>query len=258
MRLHDMLRHAVLALALSVPAAASATDAVQLPVPRQDNTIGLRYLVYETGGAGADDTLPMIVGLHYSGAEPQVMVEYFDSLGIRARIVLPRGPYARPEGRSWFPAELGVMGQAAQDAVAFDSAGKLAEFIAAARERHRTRGKPVVTGVSYGGDMALLLALRHPRAVAAAFPVAARLLPSWIPAVNACKPHCPPIRALHGEDDATVAIGPTREGIGRLSMLGYDASLVPYSGVAHDFDARMERDFAEQARNIVAANARQE
>lgn len=255
MRLKTMLGHALLACALlSPPVVAPATDVVLLPPqPRADNTIGLRYLVYETGGAGADDTLPMIVGLHYSSAEPQVMVEYFDSLGIRARIVLPRGPYARGEGRSWFPLELGVMGQAAQDAVAFDSAGKLAEFIAAVRERHPTRGKPVVTGVSYGGDMALLLALRHPAQIAAAFPVAARLLPGWMPATNACKPQCPPIRALHGEDDATVAIGPTRDAIVRLSKLGYDASLMPYPGVAHDFDARMERDFAAQVRGIFAA-----
>ena len=257
MTLKHVLRHTLLALALLSPVA-TATDAVQISMPRQDNTIGLRYLVFETGGAGAEDSLPMIVGLHYSGAEPQVMVEYFDTLNIKARIVLPRGPYARPEGRSWFPAELGVMGQAAQDAVGFDSAGKLAEFMAAARERHPTRGKPVVVGVSFGGDMALLLALRHPNAVAAAFPVAARLLPGWIPAANTCKPHCPPIRALHGEDDATVAIGPTREGVARLSTLDYDASLASYPGVAHDFDARMERDFAEQARKLVTANAKRD
>ena len=104
MTLKHVLRHTLLALALLSPVA-TATDAVQISMPRQDNTIGLRYLVFETGGAGAEDSLPMIVGLHYSGAEPQVMVEYFDTLNIKARIVLPRGPYARPEGRSWFPAQ---------------------------------------------------------------------------------------------------------------------------------------------------------
>ena len=238
---------------LSPAGGAMATDAALLPPsPRPENTIGLRYLVFETGGAKPDDALPMIVGLHQSGVEPQAMVESFDTLGIRARIVLPRGPYARGEGRSWFPAELGVMGQGVQDAVAFDTAGKVAEFIAAARVRHPTRGKPVVTGMSNGGDVAMLLALRHPTLVAAAFPVAARLLPGWVPATHACRPDCPPIRALHGQDDATVAIAATRDAVVRLSGAGYDARLAPYPGVAHDFDARMQRDFAEQVARVFA------
>ena len=55
-----------------------------------------------------------------------------------------------------------------------------------------------------------------------------------------------------------MAIGPTREGVARLSTLDYDASLASYPGVAHDFDARMERDFAEQARKLVTANAKRD
>ncbi len=252
MRLNRILRPALLACVLLLPpGTAIATDAALLPPqPRADMTTGMRYLVFETGGAKPGDTLPLVVGLHYAGAEPQVMVEYFDSLDIRARVILPRAPYARGEGRAWFPMELAVMGQAAQDAVAFDMAGKLAEFIAAARERYPTRGKPVVTGVSFGGDMALLLGLRHPGSIAAVFPVAARWVPSWEPATNTCKPHCPPIRALHGDQDTTVAIGPTREAMAQLAQRGYDAGLVAYPGVAHDFDAAMERDFVAQVRKL--------
>ena len=106
--------------------------------------------------------------------------------------------------------------------------------------------------MSNGGDVAMLLALRHPTLVAAAFPVAARLLPGWVPMTNACRPDCPPIRALHGQDDATVAIAATRDAVVRLSGSGYDASLAPYPGVAHDFDARMQRDFAEQVARVFA------
>lgn len=253
MQSNTILQSVLLACALlSPPGGVVATDAALLPPqPRPDATTGMRYLVFETGGAKPGDMLPLIVGLHYAGAEPQVMVEYFDTLDIRARVILPRAPYARGEGRAWFPMEYGVMGQAAQDAVAFDMAGKLAEFIAVARERYPTRGKPVVTGVSFGGDAALLVALRHPGSIAAAFPVAARWVPSWEPATNACKPHCPPIRALHGEQDATVAIGPTHEAMVHLAARGYDASLAAYPGVAHEFDAAMERDFVAQVRRIL-------
>jgi phospholipase/carboxylesterase len=254
MRLSAMFRRALLAcMLLSLLGGALATDAALLPPqPRPDMTIGMRYLVFETGGAKPDDALPLIVGLHYAGAEPQVMVEYFDTLDIRARVILPRAPYARGEGRAWFPMEYGVMGQAAQDAVAFDMAGKVAEFIAAARERYPTRGKPMVTGVSFGGDVTLLLGLRHPGLIAAAFPAAARWVPSWEPATNACAPHCPPIRALHGDQDTTVAIGPTREAMEMLAKRGYDARLTTYPGVAHAFDAAMERDFVAQMRRMLA------
>lgn len=251
MPLNARLLHLALSVLLLAPIGALAGQTT--PLPRNDTVAGLDYLVFETGRAAADAPLPMVVGLHYSSAEPSAMVEYFDSLGLAVRVVLPRGPYVRRAGRSWFPSEIGLMGQLAQDAVAFDSAGKVAAFIAAARERHPTRGKPVVAGVSYGGDLAVLLALRHPDQVAASFAIAARVLPGWLPATNACRPHCPPIHALHGEEDATVLIGPTQAGIAQLSSMGFDARLTRYPGAGHAFDARMERDFAKEATRLLGA-----
>lgn len=248
----------LLACVLSLPPdCAIATDAALLPPnPRAETTIGMRFLVFETGGAKPGDTLPMVVGLHYASAEPQAMVEYFDTLDIPARVLLPRAPYVRGEGRAWFPLESGIMGQAAQDAVAFDMAGKMAEFIAAAGERYPTRGKAVVTGVSQGADIGLLLALRYPHLVAASFPVAARWVPTWEPAAPACAPHCPPIRAMHGERDQVVPIGPTREAMAHLAQRGYDAGLTGYPGVGHAFDAEMEREFRRQVRALFGAPQR--
>src|SRR5690606_22486193 len=108
-------------------------------------------------------------------------------------------------------------------------------------------------GVSYGGDLALLLALRHPGEVAAAFPVAARVLPEWIAGAGGCAPQCPPIHAMHGEADATVAVAPTAAGIERLAAMGLDAGIATYPGVGHDFDASMERDFARALERLLAA-----
>lgn len=64
------------------------------------------------------------------------------------------------------------------------------------------------------------------------------------------------IRALHGDQDATVAIGPTREAMEALAKRGYDARLTAYPGVAHAFDAAMERDFVQQVKRVVAATPR--
>lgn len=124
---------------------------------------------------------------------------------------------------------------------------RLAGFVAATRIRHPTRGRPVVMGVSYGGDLALLPALRHPEGFAAAFRVAARLLPAWMPRRTACASSCPRIHALHGDADAVVPMAPTANALRQLHSMGFDATLAPNPGVAHDFDPAMQRDFRRQA-----------
>lgn len=221
--------------------------------PRDASLEGIRYLVFETAGADPTATLPMIVGLHYSSAKPETMLEYFDGIDFPARIVLPQGEYPRRDGYSWFPTEYAELSQAKQDAAAFDAEKKMAAFAKGVRALYPTRGKPAVMGISYGGDVSFLLAIRHPQLFSASFPVASRFLPAWVPKTNACKPHCPPIRAMHGDADTTVPMGPTRDAVARLRKMGFDVGMTPYAGVPHDFDPRMERDFAEQARKLFAA-----
>ena len=194
----------------------------------------------------------MIVGLHYSSAKPEAMLEYFDGIDFPARIVLPQGEYPRRGGYSWFASDYADLSAAEQKKATFGVEEKLAAFVGSATAKYPTRGKPVVMGISYGGDMSFLLAIRHPQLFSASFPVAARFLPAWMPKSNACKPHCPPIRAMHGDADTTVPMGPTRDAVARLKKAGFDVTLTPYAGVPHDFDPRMERDFVEQARKASA------
>lgn len=234
-----------------LPFAAVAAD--KPPQPREASAAGFRYLVFETAGAKSDATLPMIVGLHYSSAKPEAMLEYFDQIDFPARIVLPQGAYARRGGYSWFPTDYAEMAAALQDDAAFDMERKLSAFVDAAAAKHASRGKPAVMGISYGGDLAFLLAIRHPDKVRASFPVAARFLPAWLPETNTCKPRCPPIYAMHGDADTTVPMAPTRQAAAQLRAMGFDVSFEPYPGVAHDFDARMEKDFSEKAKNLLVS-----
>lgn len=212
------------------------------PAPREEHAGGLRQLVFETGGGGAEQPLPLIVALHYSGAGPEVLVDAFEDLKVPARVVLPEGPYPRPQGHSWFPQGHGQRSTDEQAVVTRDVERRLFDFIQAVESRYPGSGKAIVTGVSYGGDLAFLLALDHPGHFRAAFPVAARLLPDWLPARPACTADCPPLRALHGSDDATVPLGPTRAAVQTLHARGFDATLTPYPGVAHDFSADMQAD----------------
>lgn len=214
---------------------------------------GFRYLVFETGHAKPGQSLPLIVGLHYSSAKPETMLADFDLIDFPARIVLPQGAYPRRDGYSWFPSDYAKLQATEQKTATLQAEEALSDFVTAMVAKYPTQGKPVVMGISYGGDLAFLLAVRHPGQFQAAFPVAARFLPTWMPTRNRCKPDCPPIHAMHGEQDKTVPMVPTLQAAERLRAMGFNVELQPYPGVAHDFDLRMKQDFTAKAKGLLVA-----
>ncbi len=220
--------------------------------PRTAHAGGLRYLVFETAGAGPDSTLPMVVGLHYSGATPEAMLRYFDRFRIPVRVVLPQGPQPRAEGHSWFPADHGTLAPRDQALAAERALAPLPAFLQAVQQAHPTDGKPIAMGVSYGGDLALLLALRHPSMVDAVFPVGARAFPEWVSGTNGCPTGCPSIHAMHGAADTTVPAAAIVATIPALQAIGYDATVTRYPGIAHDFAPVMEADFVAQVEALLA------
>lgn len=235
-------------------AAQPAASSEAVAAHRQEGSLArFHYLAFVTGGAKPTDRLPLIVGLHYSGAKLDDMVAYFAGIGFKARVVLPQGHYPRPaDGHSWFPSDYAGMAPEERKALTFAVVDEVSAFIASAPEVFPTRGKPVVVGVSYGGDLSFLLALRHAGQLAAAFPVAARFLPAWMPRENTCKPRCPLIYAMHGEQDTTVPMEPTERAARQLAGMGYRVEFHSYAGVPHDFSTEETRDFAAKARQILA------
>lgn len=235
-------------------AAQSAALSEGAAAHRQEGSLAqFQYLLFVTGGAKPTDRLPLIVGLHYSGARLDDMVAYFAHIDFKARVVLPQGHYPRrADGHSWFPSDYADLALEEQTALTSAVVEEVSGFIASAAEAFPTRGRPLVVGVSYGGDLSFLLALRHPKQFAAAFPVAARFLPAWMPQENTCIPQCPLIYAMHGEQDTTVPMGPTQRAVHRLSGMGYRVEFHSYAGVAHDFSSKMMLDFAAKARQVLA------
>jgi phospholipase/carboxylesterase len=106
-----------------------------------------------------------------------------------------------------------------------------------------------VTGFSQGGALTLALATHHLDDVGAAFPIGGWLPPSIAPSAPA---GLPPIVALHGEADARVPIGPTRDAIAALAVRGARAELKAYPGVGHTISAEMHRDLERLLREAVA------
>ncbi|HEX3157909.1 MAG TPA: dienelactone hydrolase family protein [Gemmatimonadaceae bacterium] len=222
---------------------------------QQDSIAGYRYLTFVTGTAKPGERLPMIVGLHYSGASPETIVGDFAGIDFPARIILPQGRYPRRAAHSWFPSDYGALEAAAQQRVTFDILNEVSAFIDSASNTYPTREKPVVVGTSYGGDLSFLLAIHHPEQVLAAFPVAARFLPAWMPETGRCEPGCPLVFVMHGDEDRTVPMEPTRHSADRLAGMGLRVEFHSYAGAAHEFSDGMKADFTAAARRILAKRA---
>jgi phospholipase/carboxylesterase len=244
-----MMKHTIVSFTLW----SIACTALGGEVPSQSSAslAGHECLVLLTAGAKADDTLPMIIGLHYSGATPEIIAGDFDAVDFPARVVLPRGRYPRRQGFSWFPSDYGQMSVADQTKVTLQVKDEMSEFIAAAVKRFATRGKPVIMGVSYGGDLSYLIAIHHPEQIAAAFPVAARFPAEWLPSTKTCNADCPPVHAMHGDKDAIISIESGRAAAKRLAGRGYRVELHEYAEVVHDFSAGMKADFTATVRRLL-------
>ena len=62
----------------------------------------LPYIEIVTGGARADDQLPLIVALHGRGDTAEGFAPLFSQLRARARVAILRPPHAWGGGQAWF------------------------------------------------------------------------------------------------------------------------------------------------------------
>jgi phospholipase/carboxylesterase len=198
---------------------------------------GVRYLEHMTGGARPDERVPMIVALHPMDGDPVDFLPLLRRYRRRARLILP---YGHPSGGMYFW----------YDSVSEDvdaprvtrAADRIATAVAALVTARPTIGKPLVTGFSQGGIMTFALAVTHPEALAAAFPISGLLPPSLYPSAGLSSgPRAatlPPITAFHGASDLAVPTQGARASIAELREAGYTAELHEYAGVEHDISAK--------------------
>ena len=241
------------------PAGSAVAPPPQVEVPGstiRGEIAGVRYLEHMTGGARADERVPMIVALHPMGGDPADLLQLLRRYHRRARLILP---YGHPSGGMyiWY------------DSVSEDVAAPLvtreADRIAAALDAlvaaRPTVGKPLVTGFSQGGIMTFALAVTHPEALAAAFPISGLLPPSLYPSAalsSGPRPATlPPVAAFHGASDLAVPTRGARASIAELRRVGYTAELREYAGVEHDTSDEEEGEIMERmgrtADGLVAA-----
>ena len=201
---------------------------------------GVRYLEQVTGGAAADDALPLVIGIHGYGDRPESYSGLFEGFPVKARFIFPYGePHG--EGYSWFA----VSPRFNPDAIAAGTeraAHRLAGMIAALSTARPTVGRPIVTGFSQGGMLSYALSILHPESVGEAFPVGGLLTPPHWPSTWAVGMTQARIEAFHGDADPVVPIAVDRQGVARLRAVGFTVELHEYPGVPHTVTPEMRRD----------------
>jgi len=226
----------------SSPASAARAERPQ-PLP---------FIEIVTGGARAGDELPLIIALHGRGDTAEGFAPLFRDLPVRARVAILRPPHAWGGGQAWFlggwtPADK----RPATAAELLAHADRVVATAEAIRTSRPTRGKPVVMGFSQGGMLTWAVALKHPRAFAAAFPVAGFLFPEMLEQTRGDGAALPPIVAFHGAVDPLVSADDDRRGVRLLEKRGARVDLRVYPGVQHELPPVLVNDlFAALARAL--------
>jgi phospholipase/carboxylesterase len=212
--------------------------AAQNIVRGNHNLAGFQY-IEAVRGDPANNNLPLLIALHYSSSSPEDVFQYYDSIGVDVRIILPRGNYPKRTGYSWFPKDHYSRDTSTQIETTWHAVDSIAAFIKALSEKYPA--KPVVSGVSQGGDISLLLAIRYPYLLKASMPMLGFIhRDAYLALPKASKPI--PVHLVHGEADEIVSIDYVRKEVKHLQHLALRVSLASYPGVRHDITFAMERE----------------
>ncbi len=190
----------------------------------------LLFVTQVLGDADKSATLPMIIPLHFMGAGPaQILPLLLNHFDYPARAIAPYGLHTFETQFAWFPEDLYDKSEAEQADFIDSIATVLLESTTEWMDKFPTVGKPVVLGVSQGGDICFTLAAKHSDQFSLCLPIAGRLL------TNEIVPKSNPgiVRVHQGQDDPIVSVESARAATERLRSAQLDAEIREYTGVGH-------------------------
>jgi phospholipase/carboxylesterase len=169
--------------------------------------------------------------------------EFVADWGAPVRVLLPRGPVEhRRTGYTWFPPDHEQKDMAGKLADLEHVTARVARVIRLTRDAHRKIRRVVVTGFSYGGDIAWLLAIRYPELVDFAAPIGSRLLGEPVSGTIAR------VHVLQGEADPIIDAKATENRVAGLARRGLPIALTIYPGLGHDPSPALMRDWRRSLR----------
>lgn len=191
---------------------------------------------------GREAKLPLLIAFHYSGGTPAQSIADYSDLKTPVRIIAVRGEYQKRQGYSYFPVDYYEMPPERQHAVADATVERLAAFVNAMGQRYGVR--PVVTGISQGGDIAFLMAAEYPASISAALPFAP-VIPAGLHVAAPTGAARPPIYVYQGEDDPIVQVALTRRRVAELQAQ-LPISLETFPNLGHDISPEMKASYTRR------------
>lgn len=202
---------------------------------------GFKYEEIIKGKPIGNKRLPLVVAFHYSGGTPQESFENYDSLQAPVRIIVVKGNYKKRSGYSYYPPDYYTRDSIIQIKIAKQTTDSIANFIKEIITRYKV--KPVVSGISQGGDITFLLAVYYPRLIKASLPFAANIHEQIADVVKKDPGNKVPVFVFQGEADKIINVNHTRDIINRLSKY-LNISLKTYPGLGHDISPTMKKDYS--------------
>jgi phospholipase/carboxylesterase len=197
--------------------------------PKNDALVTKTYAIGEAPSA-------LLVALHYSSGTPAMWDELVADWPGPVRVVFPQGPIARREGYTWFPPDHEQKTPAGKLADVEQATSRIARLIRDTRAAHPEIRHVAVTGFSYGGDIAWMLAIRHPDIVDVAVPMGSRLLGE--PTGDTARVH-----VLQGGADKIVDAKVTEARVAALARHGVPIELTVYPDLGHDLSPALIADW---------------
>jgi predicted esterase len=203
--------------------------------PKQGTAAGFKYLeIIQGEETGA---LPLLIAFHYSGGTPAETRQDYTLLKHPVRIILPQGNFPKRQGFSYFPTDYYQKDSLTQYTLARKTVDSLALFVHALTTKYQQ--KAVVSGISQGGDLSLLLPLHYPEQISAAFAFAAVISPFIV----AERPVKVPFYLYQGEADPIVPLATTLRRIKQLSP-ALSLTLFTYPELGHDISEAMKKEYS--------------
>jgi phospholipase/carboxylesterase len=191
---------------------------------------------------------PLLIAFHYSSGTPNETLNDYDKLSHPVRIIIPKGNYRKRNGFSYYPVDYYKKDSATQFSLSRIAVDSIARFVQAIEKKYGQ--KAIVSGISQGGDIALLLSIYHPDLCIASFPFAAVINPEIVNTLKNIQGIKVPVHMFQGEADQIVSIAYTRSKITDIEKF-LPIRLYTYPEVGHDISKEMKEDYSKLINEII-------
>lgn len=215
----------------------------QSPFPgiNRNQAAGFTYFEMVKKGNQANDKLPVLLAFHYSAGTPAETFGYFDSIDIPVRILVLQGNHNKRGGFSYFPIDYYTRDSLAQALSARKTLDSIAAFLVEINKKYNI--KPVVSGISQGGDISFLLAIHYPGLIRSSFPIAGFVHRHIYEGFKKVSKKGVPVYVFQGEKDPIVALDYTRGEVKTLQGF-LKISLLTYPRLGHDISPELKSDLS--------------